>query len=179
MLDPVNFAKDTARELVLAAFESARADGELPEADVTPFAIEVPADTSHGDFASNAAMVNARALHMAPRAIAQALVERISADGKVFDRVEIAGPGFINFFLSSDYLGSVLHEVLKAGESYGRTDSLAGQKIMVEYVGKPHGADAHGQRARRRSGRLPCECARCLRRGCDPRVLSQRRRQPD
>ena len=149
MLDPINYAKDTARELVLAAINSARSDGALPQIEAAPFAIEIPADTSHGDFASNAAMVNARTFHMAPRAIAQAIVEHIAADGNVFDRVEIAGPGFINFFVSRAYLGSVLHEVLKAKEEYGRTDSLAGQKIMVEYVsanptGPMHMGNARG-----------------------------------
>lgn len=134
MLDPVTDAKTQARELLLAAYSAARADGALPDADAPEFTVEIPADDTHGDFAANLALVGAKALKMNPRAIAQTLVERVNLEDSVFERVEIAGPGFINFFVSPRFCRETVEGILKEREAYGRTDALGGEKIMVEFV---------------------------------------------
>ena len=98
--NPVARAKDAAQELILTAMGRAVADGMLPEAAAPAFNIEIPGDLKNGDLASNAAMVGARAFRLPPRKIAEILVEHADCAGTPFDHLEVAGPGFINFFLS-------------------------------------------------------------------------------
>ena len=123
--------------------------GELPEAEPLRGTVEVPKDTSNGDFAANHAMTGARALRMAPRKIADALVANIELEGSWFTSVEAAGPGFINFRLGPDWYGDVLAAVEREGADYGRSDALAGQRVMVEFVsanptGPMHMGNARG-----------------------------------
>ena len=92
----VQQATTELRNTIRSAMEKACANGELPQADIPEFSIEVPADRAHGDWATNAAMVSARAFHAAPRKIAEAITNNLSLDGTYFDRFEIAGPGFIS-----------------------------------------------------------------------------------
>jgi arginyl-tRNA synthetase len=106
---------------------------ELEAADLPAFTVEVPKEKGHGDFATNVALVCAKKLKTAPRKVAEKLVEGLSALDFV-DKVEIAGPGFINFFLASDAVHSVLVEILTAGADYGRAASEDPEKIMVEFV---------------------------------------------
>src|SRR5512138_448708 len=96
-------ATNELRDAVGAAFRLAMEQGELPQAEVPEFSIEVPGDRSHGDWATNAAMVSAKAFRLAPRKIAEIITGRLSLEGTFFDRFEIAGPGFINFFLSKRF----------------------------------------------------------------------------
>ena len=131
------------------AMESAIAAGDLPEAALPSFTIEIPADTSHGDFATNAAMAGARAFRSAPRKIAEAIVKHLSLEGTYFDRCEIAGPGFINFFLNHRFFGDILKDVRRMGDNYGRSDYGKGEKVMVEFVsanptGPMHMGNARG-----------------------------------
>ncbi len=150
MTNPVSEAKNSIAALVTAALEQSVASGALPECDGLPsFVVEIPADTSHGDFATNAAMVSARAFRCAPRKVAEVLCENLRLDGTAFDRVEIAGPGFINFFLSAKWFAGVVHSVLEEGDSYGRTDYGHGEKVQVEFVsanptGPMHMGNARG-----------------------------------
>ena len=95
--NPRKAALDTARELLTGALNAAVADGSLPEAPLPEFIVEIPADVKNGDIASNAAMAGARAFHKAPRQIAQAIVDHLNLEGSLFDRVEIAGPGFCSW----------------------------------------------------------------------------------
>lgn len=104
---------------------------QLPE---TPdVAIEVPRDTTHGDFASNVAMVLAKPLQMAPRQIAQHIIEHLDDDSMI-ERVEIAGPGFLNFFVRIDWLHRVLGSIEEQGEAYGSSTHGAGQRVLLEFV---------------------------------------------
>ncbi len=98
--NPVARARDAAYDLILAAMGAAVAAGELPEAPAPAFKIEIPGDVRNGDFACNAAMVGARAFRLPPRSIAEILVAHADCAGTPFERLEVAGPGFINFFLS-------------------------------------------------------------------------------
>ena len=121
-------------EAIESAVKSAIESGDLPQADIPKFIIEKPADKKNGDFSSNIAMAGARAFHGAPRMIAEAIVKNFSLDGGYIDRCEIAGPGFINFYLSDKYYSDVLKDIVASGDSYGRSDYGEGKKILVEFV---------------------------------------------
>ena len=131
----VKKATDSIRASILSAVEKAGEAGQLTpsQAELPAFIVEIPGDTSHGDFATNAAMVFARTFRMAPRKIAEILTQNIALDGYL-DRVEIAGPGFINFFVNPQYYADVLLDVSDKGENYGRSDYGKGEKVMVEFV---------------------------------------------
>jgi arginyl-tRNA synthetase len=146
--NPRKAALDTARELLTGALNAAVVDGSLPEAPLPEFIVEIPADVKNGDIASNAAMAGARAFHKAPRQIAQAIVDHLNLEGSLFDRVEIAGPGFINLFLGAHWFTSVLQAAATEPE-YGRTDGGAGKRYNVEFVsanptGPMHMGNARG-----------------------------------
>ncbi|WP_103664952.1 arginine--tRNA ligase [Gracilimonas amylolytica] len=96
--------------------------------------IEAPNQPEHGDASSNIAMMLAKPLRNNPRAIAQQVVDGLEYDEKKISAVEIAGPGFINFRYSDDYLFDELNEVLTGGESFGKTDTNTGKKVLVEFV---------------------------------------------
>jgi len=101
----------------------------LPE-----FKYETPRDPAHGDGATNLALVIAQALGKPPRAVAEQLVGALQLPAGIVKKVEIAGPGFINFFLAEEQLAAVLPAVLAAGERYGRSDVGRGQRVNVEFV---------------------------------------------
>ena len=125
------------------------AAGALPQGDVPDFAIEVPADRTHGDYATNMAMVSAKAFRQAPRKIAEIITEHLDLSDTYLDRCEIAGPGFINFFLTPQFNIDVMQDIAKLGKDYGRSDYGKGEKIMVEFVsanptGPMHMGNARG-----------------------------------
>ncbi len=96
--------------------------------------LEPPRQAEHGDFATNAALVLAKRLKLPPRALAQALIAKLgSADGLVA-RTEIAGPGFVNFWLDRARWRGMLETILAAGSHYGRTDAGKGRRVMVEFI---------------------------------------------
>ena len=112
MTNPVSDAKKSIEGLVRSALEKASQAGSLPVCGELPaFVVEIPADTSHGDFATNVAMAGARAYKCAPRKVAEAICQNIALEGTAFDRVEIAGPGFINFFLGAQWYADVVKSV--------------------------------------------------------------------
>lgn len=122
------------RAAIISAVQKAQAEGLLPEAEMPDFTIETPADRSHGDLAANAAMVSARAFHAAPRKIAEIITNNMDLSSTQLERVEIAGPGFMNFFYSREFYASVLDEIAAEGENYGRSDFGEGKKVLVEFV---------------------------------------------
>lgn len=122
------------RKLVSTAIENAIKAGELPDTEIPEFIIEVPANKANGDYSSNAAMAGARAFKKAPRMIAESIVKYLDLSDTVFDRVEIAGPGFLNFFLSQKYYSEILKDVFACGENYGKSDYGQGKKVLVEFV---------------------------------------------
>lgn len=149
MSKTVDKAQNQIKQLVENAFNCAMAKALLVHAEVPSFGIEVPADRANGDFSTNAAMVGARAFRLAPRKIAEALCDNMHLEGTYFERVEIAGPGFINFFLCDDYYSDILLEINEAGDSYGRSDYGKGKKVNVEFVsanptGPMHMGNARG-----------------------------------
>ncbi|MCM1149198.1 MAG: arginine--tRNA ligase [Butyricicoccus sp.] len=142
-------AKKQIDALIAGACARASGAGELPAGAVLTGTVEIPREAKNGDYAANHAMAGAKALHAAPRKIAEALVRHMVLDDSYFDSVEIAGPGFMNFRLGDKWYADVLAAVEAEGADYGRTDSLAGQKIMVEFVsanptGPMHMGNARG-----------------------------------
>lgn len=117
------------------AFSLAFESEKLPASEVPPIPIELPRDPAHGDFASPIAMVLTKAMRMPPRKIAEAVLPFIEREkGAYIERVEVAGPGFINFSLTSRWLKEVLEAIEEAGERYGEGTLGAGQKVLVEFV---------------------------------------------
>jgi len=119
---------------VLAAVQQLKHDGVVPhEASVDGITLSAPKDPSHGDLATNAAMVLAKPSSVPPRQLAERLVPLIASDAFI-ETVEIAGPGFINLTLARAFWPSVLRMVLEQGDAYGRSAIGKGQAVNVEYV---------------------------------------------
>ena len=134
---------------VTAAIKSNIADGTFIEAEIPAFKTEIPADRKNGDYSANGAFMLSKALRMPPRKIAECILEKIDLDGTYFEKCEVAGPGFINFFLKSDFYADILLDVDALGDSYGRSDFGNGKKINVEFVsanptGPMHMGNARG-----------------------------------
>ncbi len=122
------------RSVVEAVLSDLSAKGILPEGlDLSNIAVEPPRDPSHGDIATNAAMVLAKQARMKPRDIAEAMVAGLEAENTVAT-VDVAGPGFINMTLDNSFWQARVREVLEAGTNYGCSNVGAGEKVNVEYV---------------------------------------------
>lgn len=123
---------------------------ELTETAInTDIEIEIPKEKSHGDFSANIAMKLTKILRNSPQNIAKAIIEGIVTDGTYIDKVEIAGPGFINFYLKDNWLYDGLRMCIEKKENYGRLDIGKGKKVMVEFVsanptGPMHMGNARG-----------------------------------
>lgn len=134
MSDLIKSASLQLREIILDALGKLVAEGTAPAEPLPDFAVEIPADKSHGDFAANTAMVCAKVFRMPPRKIAELICDKIDLTGTVFKRYEIAGAGFMNFFLSKNWFAGVAENVLTEKENYGRTDFGKGKRVLVEFV---------------------------------------------
>lgn len=121
---------DAVRNSVSKAVEA----GELPEFEIEEVTVEIPKGKSHGDFSTNIAMQTARMAKKAPRQIAEIIVKNMDLEGTYIEKVEIAGPGFINFYLNNNWLYDSLKDIQRLREEYGRIDVGGGQKVMVEFV---------------------------------------------
>ncbi len=145
--------KQSITTAIIEGFSLAQEEGLLPRTEEalqleSMIRLEVPKDKQHGDFACNIAMVLAKALHMAPRAIADAIQGKIACGGDIA-KVEVAGAGFINFYLNANWLYETLQQIEEQGENYGRIDVGKGKKVMVEFVsanptGPMHMGNARG-----------------------------------
>ncbi|MEC5424431.1 arginine--tRNA ligase [Virgibacillus sp. C22-A2] len=110
--------------------------------------LEKPKDKSHGDFATNIAMQLARIAKKSPRQIAEDIVGNLDQSKASIKKVEIAGPGFINFFMKNDFLGGIIPTILEAGQTYGETNAGQGEKVQVEFVSVNPTGDLHLGHAR-------------------------------
>lgn len=122
------------KNIIEQAVKKAVSNGALPEAEMPQFNIEKPANKDNGDYSTNVAMAGARAFKKAPRMIAEAIASCIDLEGTAFERVEIAGPGFMNFFLSQQFYSNVLKYVFSCGKDYGKSDYGQGKRVLVEFV---------------------------------------------
>ena len=119
---------------IAAALEGLKAEGWLPaDLSLGPVDVEPAKDPAHGDLACNAAMVLAKAARMKPRDIAEKLKARLAAEPG-FTKVEVAGPGFLNISLAAESWQGIVHDILTAGDAYGRADLGHGQPVNIEYV---------------------------------------------
>ena len=160
MSNKIQEARAQVAELTQAAYLRAVEAGKLPAGAEVKATIEIPKDTSHGDYASSYAMAGARALHQAPRAIAQTIVDHLDLEGSYFQKVEIAGPGFLNFTLGPKWYQAVLADVEREGTGYGSNSEGGGEKVMVEFVSANPTGPMHMGNAR--GGALGDGLAACL-----------------
>lgn len=133
--------KQTIADAVLKA--KLATEDELPEV-----ILEKPKDKTHGDFATNIAMQLARIAKKAPRQIADDIIANLDASKISLEKVEIAGPGFINFFMKNDFLGDIIGNILESGKNYGKTNSGNGKRVQVEFVSVNPTGDLHLGHAR-------------------------------
>lgn len=131
-----------ARQQLVAAINAAKPG-------LKEFKIEVPADRSNGDFSANVAMVNAKQFSMAPRALAEEIIGNLNLENTYFSKVEVAGPGFMNFFLDDSYYADILLDIEACGKDYGRSNFGNGEHVLVEFVsanptGPMHMGNARG-----------------------------------
>lgn len=124
----------TLREKIMDALGEAVAEGELDAVPMPAFIIEVPKDKTNGDYSSNVAMAGAKCFRKAPRQIAEIIVSHIDLGDTLFERCEIAGPGFINFYLGGKFYSEILKDVINSGADYGKSDYGKGKKLLVEFV---------------------------------------------
>lgn len=134
MSDLIKNASGQLRELIYNSLAVLVSKKEIPEMPIPDFKTEIPADKSHGDFAANIAMVSAKTLRMPPRKIAELIKSELVLENSCFEKCEIAGAGFMNFFLSPEWFADVVKASLDEGKDYGKTDYGKGKRILVEFV---------------------------------------------
>ncbi len=132
--NPQSAIHDQLRRLINEALKRAMAEGVFPDGGIPDYGIERPKDAGHGDLSVNVAMAGAKHFRLAPRAAAQMILDRLSFEGTFFSRGEIAGPGFLNFYLSEHINRPTQDSVLALAEDYGKTDCVNPQRVMVEFV---------------------------------------------
>src|SRR5690625_184278 len=119
-----------------------------PEDQIPEITLEKSKEKAHGDYATNIAMQLARVAKMAPRQIAEQLVEQLDQKKASITKVDIAGPGFINFFIDNSYLTRLIPVILNEADQYGRTDTGLGEKVQIEFVSANPTGDLHLGHAR-------------------------------
>jgi arginyl-tRNA synthetase len=126
--------KKTIRDLIAASAQRAQAAGDLAFDTLPAFEVEATKLPEHGDLAANLALVLAKPAKLPPRKVAAAIIDHLAAPQGLLQKVEIAGPGFINFFIADAYWRRVLSEIHARGPAYGNSDMGAGVKVQVEFV---------------------------------------------
>ena len=130
----VNEAKSEIKEIIMNAMGVLVSKGALPAEPLPAFQVTIPNDSAHGDFSANAALVCAKSLKTNPRALAQQIVDEAVLDGTSFDKLELAGPGFLNFYLGRNWFSGAVRKILALGAEYGKTDLGKGKRVLVEFV---------------------------------------------
>lgn len=127
-------AQKRLKDVILEAWKSAARAGELPAPDeAEEILLETPKERAHGNFATNVAFILAKSVRRSPREVAGILLKHL-AEEKYLLKAEVAGPGFINFFLKPLWLNDVLASIIESPGEYGMTGDLAGEKIQIEFV---------------------------------------------
>jgi len=146
--NPSEYMKSLIAQKVTDAYDRCVADGVLDKVDIMGFEVEVPKDHANGEFSTNFAMKNVKLLRKSPALIANAIVDKFEC-GDLIESVSVAGPGFINFKVSDHYYSTVVDSVLSLGDSFGKSDTLKNQTVLVEFVsanptGPMHMGNARG-----------------------------------
>ncbi len=144
----MNTLEQTEIKLKEEIGRAAIAAGLVTSVDLPEIILEKPKDKSHGDFAANIAMQLARIAKKAPRQIAEAIIKEINQEKASIQQIDIAGPGFINFFMKNDFLREIIPAILEQGEDYGKTDAGKGERVQVEFVSVNPTGDLHLGHAR-------------------------------
>jgi arginyl-tRNA synthetase len=144
----MNVLEQTEEKLKQEIHHAVLSAGLASEDEIPEIVLEKPKDKAHGDFATNMAMQLARIAKKAPRMIAEDIVAKLNQEAASIEKVEIAGPGFINFFMKEDFLQEIIPTILEKGEDYGRTDAGGGKRIQVEFVSANPTGDLHLGHAR-------------------------------
>ena len=126
--------KKTIQEIINTTLESCVQSGVLSDRPFPPFNIETPKMQDHGDYATNVAMLLAPQEKKPPREIAQQIIKHLPSGDSRIEKVEVAGPGFINFFISQSCWLSAFRDISLQGNSYGQSQLGTGKKINIEYV---------------------------------------------
>ena len=126
--------KEQIKSCIIKAAKELLIEKGIEDVTLPDFVIEVPANREHGDYAVNAAMVWARAFKSAPRSIAEGLMAKCDFSGTYIKSYEIAGPGFINLFLSDSYYADIVADVIEKGDDYGKSNYGEGKRVLVEFV---------------------------------------------
>ena len=134
MTNIVENVKQEIRNAVINSLTKAANNGEIPPIEITDIVIEVPREKGHGDFSTNIAMQAAKQVKRAPRQVAETIIKNIEVEGTYIQKVECAGPGFINFFLNDSWLYDALQVVEREKEHYGKINIGNNRKVMVEFV---------------------------------------------
>lgn len=134
MTDQTQFGKSALVHLIAEALESCRAQGQLSGTAMPKILLETPKYEGQGDFATTVALMLAKIEKKSPRAIAELLVSKLANQVDWIEKIEIAGPGYINFFLSTDYWLQVLPVIHKQGADFGRCKATKKEKILIEFV---------------------------------------------
>ncbi|RFU70862.1 arginine--tRNA ligase [Peribacillus saganii] len=137
--------QDKLKQEIKAAVQKG---GLAAEDQIPNVVLEIPKEKAHGDYSSNMAMQLARVAKKAPRMIAEAIIENFDRSKASIEKIEIAGPGFINFYMDNSYLTELVPAILAAGERYGESDFGKGEKIQVEFVSANPTGDLHLGHAR-------------------------------
>lgn len=145
----VQKVKDEIKDIVTQAIKKAANEGLIAINSIPEIEIEEPKEKQHGDLAINTAMVMARQAKMAPKKIAEIIVSNVDISGTLIEKIEVAGPGFINFYLKDKYLEEALKLIYVRGKDYGRVNIGEGKKVQVEFVsanptGPMHMGNARG-----------------------------------
>ncbi|MCQ2452719.1 MAG: arginine--tRNA ligase [Oscillospiraceae bacterium] len=130
----IDIAKSQIDSVINKAVQTAAEKGLIPSGDKLNGIVEIPRDTANGDYAATHAMAGAKTLRMAPKKIAELLVSEMELDGTYIEKVEIAGPGFMNFTMNAGWYGDVIANIDCEGADYGRSDIGKGERVMVEFV---------------------------------------------
>ena len=126
--------KNKIIKIIKTALNTSVERGQFPEFSLPYIEVEPPANPQHGDYAANAAMILASQIKQNPRQIAQMILENISDDENIIEKTQIAGPGFINFFIKDDAWHKALKNIDDQKEKYGRIELGGGKKVQVEFV---------------------------------------------
>lgn len=147
-MNPIRKLQEGLNQMIIVALEKAKIQGQLNYQQIPEFVIEVPKDSGHGDFACNVAMLLARQARMAPRQIAEIIISHIDLQAEeVLEKIEVAGAGFINFFLNNHWLYDIPEMVVRMGERFGDNPRV-NKKVQVEFVSANPTGNLHMGNAR-------------------------------
>jgi arginyl-tRNA synthetase len=122
------------KQIIIQAVNKAQQREKIPTIEMPEISIEIPREKEHGEFSTNIAMLITKQVKKPPRQTAEIIIENMELKDSYVKKVECAGPGFINFYLSNDWLYHTLEDIQKCGDSYGQSNLGKGQKVMVEFV---------------------------------------------